>query len=236
MRPSLRMTGLAALAAIAIASFSCSRGGTSEGRATTGTARRPVAAVQSGGDVTADSSSVTNVDWLTDANILSLLAAMNSQQIAASDVELQAWRSDTIRALAAATARVHAELQHSADSLAAQLHIEPVAPALASQFTARMQLQLDSLNGYHPGGVDRAYIAQQVSAGQLMLGYLQGLAGSAQQPELQALLSTAAETVGGELTRARSLQMIYTRADSMALADSARADSARSARSRKPRR
>jgi predicted outer membrane protein len=236
MRSSLRSTGLVALAAVSIVTFGCSRGGTPERGAATNAPRKPVAAVQSGGDVAPDSSTVTKVDWLTDANILSLLAAMNSQQIAASDVELQAWRSDTIRALAAATAREHAELQHSADSLAAQLHISPVAPALASQFTATMQAQLDSLNGDHQRGMDRAFIAQQVSAGQLMLGYIQGLAGSAQAPQLQALLSSAAMTVGAELTRARGLQMILARADSSAVADSAKADSARAARSRRPRR
>jgi hypothetical protein len=84
--------------------------------------------------------------------------------------------------------------------------------------------------------MDRAFIAQQVSAGQLMMGYVEGLAGSAQRPEVQALLSSVAVAVGAELTRARSLQMIIARGDSTALADSARADSARVAKSRRARR
>ena len=228
MRAGFSRAGIVALAAVAIASVSCSRGNAPPPRART----RPTTAAQraggqSSGEVSNDSVALPPVQWLTDGNILALLGTMNSQQIAAADVELQSWRSDTVRALAAETARVHAELQHSADSLAARIHLAPVAPAVASDLTTAMQAQIDSLKATPIRSMDRAFIAEQVAAASLMLSYIDGMTGLTERPELQALLSSAAGAVAAELTRVRGLQLIIARGDSATAADSARADSAR---------
>src|SRR5437016_1180595 len=56
---------------------------------------------ESAGEVVSDSiSKPIKERWITDANILSLLSAMNARQIAAADVELETWHSDTVRAFA----------------------------------------------------------------------------------------------------------------------------------------
>ena len=219
--------GMVALAGASFASFSCSRGDAPARRPAPQSTIAQRTAGQSSGEVSGDSVSLPPVQWLTDGNILALLGTMNSQQIAAADVELQSWRSDTVRALAASTARVHAELQHSADSLAAQLHLTPVVPALESDLTTEMQAQIDSLKATPIRYMDRAFIAEQVNAGALMMRYIDGMAGSTERPEMQALLSAAAGAVAAELTTVRGLQAIIARSDSAAATDSARADSAR---------
>jgi len=102
-----------------------------------------------------------------------------------------------------------------------------VAPALASDLTTAMQAQIDSLKATPVRSMDRAFIAEQVKADGLMMSYIDGMTGLTERPEVQALLSSAAGAVAGELTRVRGLQMIIARGDSATAADSARADSVR---------
>ena len=133
------------------------------------------------------------IRWLNDANVLSLLGVMNSRQIAAADVELESWHLDNVRAFASTMAREHAELQHSADSLAEQLRIAPITPALAQVLAARMQAQVDTLR-WRPGrSLDRAFLRQQVASHELMADYVANLTGVAERPEVQALLASAAQ-------------------------------------------
>src|SRR5262249_46270610 len=74
-----------------------------------------------------------NAVWITDANALAMLTAMNNRQIAIADVELEAWHSDTVRALASSVAHDNAGLQHSLDSLAPRLKLAPVMSALGQR-------------------------------------------------------------------------------------------------------
>lgn len=184
------------------------------------------AAVDSAGGEVVDDSAAAPVAgrWLTDANVLSLLGTMNSRQIAAADVELQSWRSDSVRAFASSVAAGHAELQHSVDSLAGRMDIAPIAPALAEQIASTMQAQIDSMKGNRGGmPLDRAFVAQQVAAQGMMADYVRQLSGVAQRPELQALLASASTRIGSQLARARALQRSFAGADSSkaAAADSA---------------
>src|SRR4051812_42312870 len=67
---------------------------------------------EAGGTIadTTTRDSVITPKWLGDENALALVGVMNRQHIAAADVELSAWHSDTVRAFAAAMARDHAAM------------------------------------------------------------------------------------------------------------------------------
>ena len=161
------------------------------------------------------------VRWLTDANLLSLFSMMNARQIAAADVELEAWHVDSVRAFAASVAREHAELQHSVDSLSERLHLMPIAPALGQTISATLQSQLDTLRRTYGRALDRAFIRQQVATHQLMTDYMTKFAAVAERPEIQSLFAPAKDSMSAQLSRARTLQMALAIADSVASADSA---------------
>lgn len=179
---------------------------------------------EAAGTVAADSaatradSSVT-VRWLSDANILALVGTMNAREISAANVLLGAWHSDTVRALATSLVREHSDLQHAADSLAALLHIAPVAPALTVQVNAAFQSQIDSLLGNRGMAFDRAFVQQQVASHQLMADYLTQLGGAASAPELRDWVQSANGRVSDQLTRIRAQQHGLVVADSI-VADS----------------
>lgn len=180
------------------------------------------AAHEAGGTVASDTAagrdSAVDVHWLNDANILALYGAVNSRQIAAASAELQAWRSDTVRALASSVAQQHSALQHSADSLAAAIRLVPVMSALVDSLNAVIQAP-DSLHAYRGGSLDRAFVQQQVAAQQRIASYLQQLSTLAQAPELQALLQNAADRVSAEVSQTRAVQAGFAIADSV-VADS----------------
>ena len=217
-----RTVGLAAITAVITVFVARADGG-----ATTG---------QAGGTLAADSAAVradsapVAPKWIHDDNVLAAVAAMNGRQIAAANTELSSWHSDTVRAIAAGLAHQHAELQRSADSLAAALRMTPVPSALTDEIAAAFQAQVDSLAGNRGGALDRAFVAEQVASHRLMASYLDQLAGLAEAPALQAWLSTASATVSSQIDRLAALQGAF------AAADSAAADSlARRGARRQPR-
>jgi len=162
---------------------------------------------ESGGDVVGEwIDNPVNERWITDANVLSLFIAMNARQIAAADIELEDWHNDAARAFAASIAREHAELQHSADSLAVRLRIAPIAPALTKPWMSVMQAQIDTMRRSRAASLDRAFVHQQVVSHQLMLDYIEQLASASQHPDLRSLLTTAARRVASQAERARSLE------------------------------
>jgi putative membrane protein len=144
---------------------------------------------------------------------------MNGRQIAAANVLLGAWHSDTVRALATSLVHEHSELQHSADSLAAMLHIVPVAPALTGQVTAAFQAQIDSMLGNRGMAFDRAYVQEQIASHELMADYLNQLTGAVDAPEVRDWIASANGRVGAQLTRIRAQQRASVVADSV-VADS----------------
>jgi len=183
------------------------------------TVRRVADTVESGGDVASDvvtgvANSPVKERWITDANVLALLGAMHARQIAAADVELESWHVDAIRAFAASVAREHAELQHSADSVAARLGLTPASPALAKQWLSTMQAQIDSMRRVRESSIDRAFVHQQVSGQQLMMDYVTELESVAERPEVRALLAATATRVSLQLAHARSLQTAFPLSDS----------------------
>jgi predicted outer membrane protein len=186
-----------------------------------------------GGTLAADSvrDSTVTPHWLSDANLLSLVAVMNQKQIAAADLELGAWRSDTVRALAAQMAAEHAALQRSADSLATSMKLAPVPGALTGDVIAIFQTQIDSATAGRGGSaLDKAYVGQQVASHTLMSEYLDQFVQLAQRPELRGWLEAAGSRVDAQLARAKAVQ------GQLAMADSIVADSlARRAEARRNR-
>lgn len=199
-------------------------------RTATDTVRATTDTVESGGEVASDFVETTVKErWITDANVLSLLSAMNARAIAAADIELEAWHVDAVRAFAASIAREHAELQHSVDSVAGRLDLVPIAPALARPWMATLGAQIDTLRQARGNAVDRAFVHQQVVSHQLIGDYVQQLGATAERPDLRSLLNSTATRIASQLARARALEA------TLAAADSAAADSAarRAARLRK---
>lgn len=176
--------------------------------------------LEAGGEVVSDSVATTAVKerWITDANVLSLLTAMNARQIAAADIELSSWHSDTVRAFAASMAREHAQLQHGVDSMVSRLDLTPTAPALAKPWLSAMQAQIDTMLQARGEALDRAFVRQQTSSHQLMGEYIRQLAAGAERAELRGFLETAASRVASQLQRARSLETTLAAADSAAAA------------------
>jgi predicted outer membrane protein len=192
-------------------------------------ARRVV--TEAGGEVLSDSSARPTGTWLTDANVLSLLSAINRTQIEAADVELQSWHSDTVRAFAALMAREHAEIARSIDSVAAQAKLAPVIPAMAETMSAPFRASIDTLRGYRGLALDRAYVRQQVTSHQALAKQVAELGTVAQRPEVQGLVLATGARIGAQVDRAKTLDAEFTKSDSTKAA--AKADSIAAAEARR---
>jgi predicted outer membrane protein len=224
-RPTLGRSGLTVVA-LSVLSLACGHDGKSERQASR-TVADSVARLReeiAGGEVVtlpAATQPTSRIRWISDANALSLITALNARQIAAADFELENWRVDSVRAFAASMAREHAELQHAVDSIAAHLGLTPVPPALAKQWTAEIQAQIDTVRRAGDNRIDLAFVRQQANSHQLMSDRLSQLAAVTERPELQAFFERAASKAAAQAQRARSMQ-------TFASSDSARRDAARS--------
>ncbi len=200
------------------------------------------ATTEAGGTLASDSSalrrdSVVTPKWISDGNVVAIASVINGRQIAAANLELSSWHSDTVRALAASLAHDHSELQHSLDSVATSLKLAPVPSALSAEVLATFQAQLDTLAEYRGGALDRAFVAQQARSHQLMAQYFTELGAVTTSPELQAWLESASARVASQVSSLTGQQRAFVVADSVK-ADSLarRADSlARRAAARRTR-
>lgn len=192
------------------------------------TSRAGAGRVVAGGEVSLDSAPPAEV-WLTDANLLALLKTIASRQIAADNVELQTWHSDTIRDFAITMVREHASIGRAVDSLATRIKLPPVAPALAAQIFAQMQARTDTLSWQRGMALDRAYVRHQVSSNEAASRLAAQLAAVAERPEVQALAQSVAERNKAAAARARALDA------QLVAADSVRADSIAKAQERRKR-
>lgn len=198
--------------------------------------------VEVGGEVAnADSTALSDDQvWITDGNVLALLGVMNARQIAAADVELEAWHTDTVRTFASSVAHDHAALQHSVDSLAARLKVAPVVSALVQRIDTSFRVRVDSLRAVEGRPLERAFVHQQVVAESAYAIYADQLTGASTAPELRSLLESAAARARADAGRARSLEAVLVLADSLkkaAVADSiAQAEARRAARAEARRR
>jgi predicted outer membrane protein len=197
-----------------------------------------VAADAAGEVVNDDTTAVRNDQvWITDGNALALLRVMNTRQISAADVELEAWHTDTVRAFAASVARDHAELQHSVDSLVERTRVAPVVSALVQRVDTAFRLRVDSLRAIEGRPLELAFARQQVVAESAFATVADQLTGAATAPEVRGMMQSAAARARAESDRARSLLATLMLADSIkkaAVADSiARAEERRQRRARR---
>jgi len=178
-------------------------------------AAKPGQAGEAGGDL-ADSAPVNvNQAWITDANALALLSVLNSRQIDAANVELDAWHTDTVKTFAVAVAHDHAQFQHTTDSVAEHLHLAPVRSALVVRIDSIFHFRIDSLRGLHGPQMERAFVQQQVVAEQDIATYADELTGATQAPEVRALMQAAANGARARVNRARAVAATLAIADSM---------------------
>jgi predicted outer membrane protein len=159
--------------------------------------------------------------WLSDANLLALMRVMNARQIAAAEIELSTWHSDTIRDFAVSMAHEHSEIQRSIDSVATTLKLAPVMPALGGVIVGEMQQQIDSITAYGGRALDRAYVRQAVAGHETMAKYAAMLAAAAERPEVQSVLTAASTRIAAQVNRAKAFDAELTKTDSIAAADSA---------------
>lgn len=157
------------------------------------------------GDIATDTAAEPVARWLTDANVLSLLATVNARQVEAASIELQAWQSDTVRALAAWMWREHTSMARGIDSLSRRMRMPPVAPALGSTVNQTLQPAVDSLRGLRGDSLDHAYVRQQIASHEWMANYTAQLRGVAERPEIAAFLGVTASRVGAQIARARAV-------------------------------
>jgi predicted outer membrane protein len=192
---------------------------------------------EASGTVAADSvagrrDSAITVRWLADANVLSLFKTMNERQLAAEDIMLSSWHSDTVRALATSLWQSHTAMRRAVDSLAATLGIVPTPPALTEQISAEFQAQIDSMLQHRGMAFDRAFVQEQIDSHALMADYLAQLSAASQTPEIRAWLDGVNSQVAGQLTQIRTQQRALVVADSIVADSLAKRAAAR--RSRRP--
>ena len=206
MDSSLAKTiGLAAITAVITVFVARADGGAATGEAA--------------GTLAADSvhaDSAVTPHWINDANILAMLGTMNAKQVAAANIELGAWRSDTVRAIAQTLQHAHTELQHAADSVAQSLRITPVPSALNDEVVAAFQAQVDSLSMYRGSALDRAFIVEQLNSHKLMSSYLDQLSEAATDPSLKNWLTSTNALVAAQITQLNTQRLAFAAADSAA--------------------
>jgi hypothetical protein len=179
---------------------------------------------EAAGTVAADSAaahrdSTVTIRWLGDANVLSLFNTMNGRQLAAQNIMLSSWHSDTVRALATSLLQAHTAMQRAADSLAGALGVAPIAPALSEQLTREFQAQIDSMLQNRGMALDRAFVQEQINSHTLMADYLEQLSGAARTPEVRGWLDAVNAQVGAQVTQLQTQQRAFAVADSI-VADS----------------
>ncbi|HEY9227705.1 MAG TPA: DUF4142 domain-containing protein [Gemmatimonadaceae bacterium] len=186
---------------------------------------------EAAGDVATDTADTAPIGkWLTDANVLALLATINARQITAADIELQAWQSDTVRAFAAWMWREHTAIARGIDSLSMRMKMAPVPSALGASVNASLHAQLDTLRAIRGDPLDRAYVRQQIASHESMASYIAQMGAVAERPELDAFLEATATRVGTQLARAKSVDAILLAKDSLNSSDSTTRAAARAAR------
>ena len=218
-QPLTRAAITAAVFALSVALAAC------EGRDGHEPARRATQgdSAEAGGEVVDSTLRNPDAAWITDGNVLALAGVFNTRQMAAANVELDTWHTDTIRTYATTIAHEHAELQRAVDSLAARLKIAPVMSALDLQIDSAFRARIDSLRALRGAPLERAFAHQQVVAEQAIADYADQLTGAARAPEIRALMESTANGARARLTRAKAFDVALATADSIkaaAVADS----------------
>jgi len=194
---------------------------------------------EAAGTLAADSAalhkdSAVTPKWIDDAGILALIGVMNGREMAASNMELSSWHSDSVRAFAETMVRDHGSLQRSTDSVATLLKMAPVAPALAADVSNAFQAQMDSMMAGRGGvALDRAYVAHQIASHAMMASYIDQLSAATESPELQAWLDVVGGRVDAQITRAKAMQQQLAARDSIVSDSLARRDSLRAERQKR---
>jgi hypothetical protein len=177
----LRIVALAGLAA-------CGAGSAAKPASQHGAATRQVSA----GDVALDSvTQVVNAHWLTDSNVVALLAVIDQRQMDLARAELQGWASDTVQMLAVNMLREYQAQQQSLDSLASALLIPGSMPALGVSLDTSLQRHTAALAGLGAARLDSAFLREAQAQNAWAARYFDQLSIIATAPELAAFAAGA---------------------------------------------
>jgi putative membrane protein len=185
----------------------------------------------SAGEVSQYSLMTNTVGWLTDSNIVSLVAMVNEGPVELAKTESQAWTDEQVHGYAMQIIHDHAALQFSIDSLIAKHRIPPQEPAVAESMRPQYDSIVSQLNGLPASEVDKRFLALEDQIHSHSIIDFGALGGNASDPDLRAMLAIrATEMERAHLARARDLMKSVASADS---AKQAAKDSSRAAHKRR---
>lgn len=184
----------------------CSRSDTARSASpavdTTAVAARPAAT----GAGTGAAGGAAAAQGLTDANIVYILDQANAADSARGTLAASKGTRTDVRNFGKLMAGEHHALRAEGQALAKRLGVTPQAPA-GDQSQAQAKQEMDSLTALPRGAAwDRAYIDYEVGYHRAVIGTATTALGAAQNPQLKALIRTAAPVLQHHLQRAEQIQ------------------------------
>jgi hypothetical protein len=188
-------------------------------------AKAPARPDSAAGEVAQYALMKNGIGWLTDSNVVALASQVNGDAQGMSRLESQTWTKEPLRMLSAEIMRDHARLQFSIDSIASSRRIPSQAPAVAPEMKAPYDSMLNTQAGVPVTDREAHFTDLVLREHQRSLVDFAALGGNATDPDLRALLLSRAVLM--EQTHIAQARLI---AGAMAKADSAAADSLKTAR------
>ena len=160
------------------------------------------------GDTTAALAPDTaNAGSLSDAQVTTLVSAINTSEISAANAALPKLGNRMAQAFAQSMAKEHGVMDSTIKALPVHGEPMPVPPPQVATMQVASKAAGDLLGSMSPGATfDRAYIAQQVADHQMALDSLSRWRQSVRDQQLGAAIDAALPKVRAHLEQAKSIQ------------------------------
>lgn len=142
---------------------------------------------------------------LTDANIVAILDGANMADSSMGALAERRTKNTDVKTFARMMMGEHHALRAAGRDLAAKLGVTPQLPA-GDESAAQHQAAVKRLQAAADADFDRLYLAHEVEYHEAVLSTATAARAATKDPELQALLDTAAPVVQKHLDEARRLQ------------------------------
>jgi putative membrane protein len=143
----------------------------------------------------------------TDAQIAAIVVAANQVDIKAGKLALSKSNNSEVKDFANLMVTDHTGLNKAAVNLVGKLNIQPQENASSKHLTTVGEKTMQRLKGMNGAKFDKAYINNEVSYHETVLGSLDyTLIPNAQNPELKDLLRKARPTIAAHLDHAKRVQ------------------------------
>ena len=206
MTAHLRSYSGIALAAVSCAIFGACGGDRTGETSAAGEALDTAAGIVTRDDTGAAAAGTTaaagDVGEMTEANIVALVNASNSAEVAAGQVARKQAQGAQVKTFARRMVDDHTAMEKEARSLAKRLNLTENLPARADADT----MGLADLSGKSGAEFDQAYIAHEIEAHQKTLELVNNALGRTQNAELRQMLEKARPKVEAHLKAAQQLQ------------------------------